>query len=248
MTIDGLLDMGVHPDCLSEVAFLPLPDHDRMQQITNWENEGMNTLTSAAASCTTVGGSKVWPANTKITGDATINKSCTVTVVGDVWITGDLIMKNSSKIIIADVLGTPIESADNIPSIMIDGDIADFSNTSKIISNASEVGPMIITYKSVSPCTIISDPTDPSYCSTLVGDDLYNSRNIVTIQFDNLAEGAETIFFSKWSRVLVSNSGEIGALVGQTVELKNSGAVTFGTSLPGSEPTVFLVDDYKRGF
>jgi len=248
MTSDGLLVMGVDPDCLGSVAFMPLPLHDRMAQITNWENEGSSTLSSSAASCTTNGGSKVWPANVRITGDAEISKKCTVTAMGDVWIDGKLTMSNSAELLIADVLGTPLVSAESIPTIMIDGDEVSFSNSSKIIGNATDVGPMIITYKSANACTTIDDPTDPSYCPALTGDDLYNSRNTITINFDNSAEGPETIFFAKWSRVLVANSGEIGALVGQTVELKNSGAVTFGTTVPGSEPTVYIVDDYKRGF
>jgi len=239
--------MGVHADCLSEIAYLPLPDHDRMAQITNWENEGSNTMTSAEASCTSNGGSKLWPANTRITGDAEISHSCSVTMEGDIWIDGNLDMSNSSKLIVNDLLDTPMVSVDGIPIIMVDGDNVKFANSSKIIGNSSDVGPMVITYKSDNACTLIDDPSDPSYCADLTGDDLFNSRDIVTIEFNNSAEGPETIFFSKWSRVLVSNSGEIGALVGQTVELSNSGAVTFGTSLPGAEPTVFLVDDYKLG-
>jgi hypothetical protein len=83
----------------------------------------------------------------------------------------------------------------------------------------------------------------------VTGTDLYNGRNTTTIQLSNNAEGPNTEFYARWSRVQLSNGGNIGALVGQTVELNNSAAVTFGTEVSGVSGVVgWVIDSYKRDF
>ena len=120
-----------------------------------------------------------------------------------------------------------------------DRDGAEFSNSAKLLSNARGTGFQIISYYSRATCS-------PD-CLNVTGVDLYNSRNDITLRLDNSAEGPNTIFYAKWSRVQIANSGQIGALVGQTVEIKNSGTITFGTST-GTGSTYWVFDGYRRTY
>jgi len=227
MSLDGLI-------ASAGVSALPLPAHNRDAQKA--AINPANDMTGAEASCS---GSqtKTWPANTKITGDATLSQTCQITVQGDIWITGTLTVQNSAKLIVADSLGT------TIPVIMIDAQAgATFRNSAELVSNTSSTGFEIITYWSQKVCS--PDPI----CTDVTGTDLYNSRNQTTISLNNSAEGPETIFYARWSRVLIINSGQIGALVGQTVELRNSGTISFGTSVPGAEKTTWVINGYRRVF
>lgn len=229
MSLNGLIaSSGVTPQAL--------PPHDRNAQKA--AVNPANDMTGAAASCS---GSqtRTWAANTKITGNVTVSNNCQVTVQGDVWITGKLTAQNSTKLIVADALGA------TRPVIMVD-DIAGakFQNTVELKSNVSGTGFQVISYWSAAACS-------PD-CAGVTGLDLFNSRNTTTVQLDNSAAGPETIFYARWSRVLISNSGQIGALVGQTVELKNSGTITFGTTTCATPPcnaiTTWIIDGYRRVF
>ncbi len=213
----------------SGVASQPLPVHDRAAQ----QAAVATTITGAAASCN---GSqtRTWAANTKITGNVTVSNSCVVTVQGNVWITGNFTTSNTSQVKVADSLGA------TRPVIMIDGSSgAQFSQSSKLVSNASSTGFQIITFWSNSGCS-------PD-CATVTGSDLYNSRNQQTISLSNSAEGPQTIFYAYWSKVTVNNSGQIGALIGQTVQMSNTGTVTFGTS-SGVVSTIWVLNGYIHIF
>lgn len=210
----------------------PLPAHDRVAQIA----AVTTTRSGADASCTSNGGTKIWAANTKITGDVEISKSCTVTVQGNVWITGAFTMSNSGKLVVANSLGT------TRPDIMVDGQNTKIRNSAAINGNLSGTGVQLISYWSKDSCTI--NQTSP--CN-LTGQPLKDSQTELTIELDNSASGAQTIFYAKWSKVMVSNSGQIGSLVGQTVELKNSGSITFGSSIT-SGLSFWVVEGYKRVF
>lgn len=205
-----------------------LPFYDRAAQ----KAAVTTTITGAAASCSS--GTKTWAANTKITGDATISNSCRVTVAGNVWITGSLTVSNTAQMIVADSLGA------TRPNIMVDDDDgAIFKNSANLVSNASGTGFEIYSFWANAACS-------PD-CTTLTGTNLYNSRNAATISLDNSAQGPQSIFYAYWSKVLIKNSGQIGALVGQTIELRNSGTITFGsTASTGS--TFWVANGYRRSF
>lgn len=212
----------------SGVAALPLPPHDRDAQ----KAAVATTITSSTANCSS--GTQTWAANTKITGNVVISGTCQVTVLGDVWITGTLEVRNSAQLIVSDTLGT------TRPDIMIDGSVAHFRNSALLKSNVSGTGFQVITYRSSPSCS-------PD-CGELTGSNLYNSRNLTTINLENSASGPNTIFYARWTRVEVDNSGAIGALVGQTVQLSNSSTITFGTSVPGLGTTGWVIDKYRRTF
>jgi hypothetical protein len=221
MSNPGLVAGSVTPSAL--------PSHDRSAQVS----AVATTITGAAASCSS--GSRTWAANTKITGDVSISNTCSVTVNGDVWITGKLTVSNSGTLTVGGSLTSP-------PVIMIDGQNGlSLSNSATLASNAVPVGFRIVTYWSAAGCS-------PG-CSDVTGTDLYNSRNTTTISLSNNAAGPQTEFYARWSRVTINNSGNIGALVGQTVQLSNSGAITFGTSVTGvGGISAWVVQSYKRTF
>ena len=227
ITSTGMSDPGLTAS--SGVGAQLLPPHDRDAQ----KNAVATTITGAAAGCGN-NQTRTWAANTKITGDVTVSNNCVVTVLGDVWITGELEIKNTAQMKVDNSLGT------TRPTIMVDdSDGAEFSNSTKLVSNSSGTGFQIISYYSRASCS-------PN-CANVTGIDLYNSRNDITIKLDNSAEGPNTVFYAKWTRVQIANSGQIGALVGQTVELKNSSTITFGTSI-GTGSTYWIIDGYRRSF
>lgn len=213
----------------SGVAPGSLPDHDRIAQ----KAAITSTITGSSASCSG-SATKTWAANTKITGNVTISNSCKVTVQGDIWITGLLTVQNSGQVIVADSLGT------TRPTIMVDGQKVDLKNSTLLKSNTSSTGFQIINYWSTASCS-------PD-CGDVTDTDLYNSRDDTTIELQNSASGPQSIFYSRWTRVQITNSGQIGALVGQTVDLKNSGIITFGTSVVGGTSTTWIIDGYRRVF
>lgn len=208
----------------------PLPTHDRAAQIS-----AVSSTLTGNFSCTN--GSYTWPANYRVTGNVTISNKCEVTVAGDVWIGGNFDMRNSqSKMIVSSSAGT------TQPAIMIDGSTgATFDNATTLQSNSQNTGFRIVTYWSAAGCS-------PG-CSDVTGTDLYNSRNHTTISLSNSASGPNTEFYARWTQIDVNNSGNIGALVGQTVNLTNSGAITFGTSVTGvGGIEAWVIKSYKRTF
>jgi hypothetical protein len=212
-----------------------LPSHDR-SALVNAVNASGNVLTSSQASCSS--GTKTWPANTKITGSVSVTNSCKVTIEGDIWITGDISVSNSAELHVKNGLTAP-------PVIMIDG-VSGFriSNGAKLQSNNASPTPIgfrIITYWSQAGCS-------PD-CADVTGTALYNSRNTTTIELDNNSSAPQTEFYARWSRVKITNSGNVGALVGQTVEISNSGTITFGTSVTGvGGVSAWAIQSYKRTF
>jgi Tfp pilus assembly protein PilX len=211
------------------VAPQALPSYDRAGQ----KAAAVNNMTGTAASCS---GSqtKIWPANTKITGDVSLGNQCKVTVQGNVWITGKLDVNNSAQMIVDNSLGA------TVPNIMVDGQNgATFSNNAQLVSNSTGTGFEIYTFYSKASCA-------PD-CAGVSGTDLANSRSVTTISLNNSASAPNTIFYAYWSQVQVSNSGQIGALIGQTIRLSNAGTITFGASA-GVGSTTWVVKGYHRHF
>ena len=226
-TTTGMTNPGLISS--SGVTPLALPPHDRVAQ----KAAKTSDLTGAAASCTTNGGTKTWAANVKITGNVTIEKTCQVTMQGDAWITGTLNLTQSGSIKPSNTLGT------TRANLMVDGSIVSFRNSSGVINNASSTGIQLIAYYTTASCS-------PD-CSDVTGTDLVTSRDFQTIELNNSGSGSGTVFYAKWTKVTVSNSGQIGALVGQTVHLKNTASITFGTSA-GFSTSFWLLDGYRRSF
>ncbi|MBI2588959.1 hypothetical protein HYW35_02015 [Candidatus Saccharibacteria bacterium] len=214
----------------SGVVPAPLPSHDRDAQ----KAAVTTTITGSTASCS---GSQIksWAGNSKITGTVNLSNSCQVTINGNVWISGNFYISNSAKMLVADSVGT------TRPVIMVDGSSgAIFSNSAKLISNASGTGAEIITYWSKASCS-------PD-CADVTGTDLNDSRDETTISISDSAEGAQSIFYARWTQLNLANSGQIGAVVGQTIQMSNTATVTFGTAIGGSSTSGWVIDGYRRSF
>jgi hypothetical protein len=212
----------------SGVTTQPLPAYDRAAQ----KAAVTTTITGAAASCS--GNSQTWSANTKIVGDVTLSNKCVVTISGNIWITGSLTLKNSAQIAVADSLGS------TRPVVMVDGASGAFiNNSAKLASNSSGTGLELITFYSTAACS-------PD-CTSLSGTDLNNSRSKTTINLQQSATGPQTVFYAYWTKVEIGNSGQLGSLIGQTVQLENSGTITFTTST-GTGVTAWIINGYRRSF
>lgn len=228
VTTTGMSNPGLTAS--SGVIAQPLPAYDRNGQ----KAAVAANQTGATASCSG-NTTKTWPANLKITGDVNISNNCQVTVSGNVWITGKLTLSNQGKLIVSNALGT------TRPVIMVDGSATavSLSNNTELKPNSSGTGFQIITYWSRAACS-------PD-CADVTGTDLYNSRNDTTIDMNNSSDAGATALYARWTRVSVSNSGEIGALVGQTIALNNSATITFGTSV-GDSTQYWVISGYRRTF
>lgn len=229
--LDGsnMLNNGLIP---GDPPLASLPTHDRIAQkaaVAVTRDGG-----SADAGCNSNGATRTWAANTKIIGNVVISKKCKITVEGDVWITGNLSFDHISIMKVKDGLA-------NSPVIMIDGPGGiDANNTSVLASNNLGKGFRVITYWSAASCG--------ADCTDVKGADYQNSKNVTTIRLDNSASGPNTEFYARWSAVTVGNSGDVGAVVGQTVNLTNSAAVTFGAEVSSMSqiPSTWVVQSYRR--
>ena len=224
MTKNGLQSGSVTP--------IGMPVHDRAAMITAVNATG-RVSTGTAQSCKGKNATRNWDAGTKITGNVSIENGCTVTVSGDIWITGNLSLTQTSVLKVAEGVTTP-------PVIMVDGSSGvDVNNSSILASNSAMVGFRVITYWSAAAC-------QPN-CADVTGTVLKNSQGTTTISIRNGGSGPNTEFYAKWSTVSVGNSGDIGAVVGQTVNLNNSAMIIFGVSVSGStEPSAWAVQSYQR--
>lgn len=212
------------------VAPQPLPTYDRAGQ----KAAVTNNITAADANCPSGSSTTTWQANTKIAGNVTLSNSCQVTVMGNVWITGNLTLTQSAQLIVSNTLST------TQPIIMVDGPSgASFQNTATLVTNNVNTGFEIISFWSAAGCS-------PD-CSSVTGTDLYNSRNVTTISIQNNGDAPQSIFYAYWSQVNVGNSGQIGALLGQTINLGNNGTLTFGSSV-GTDDTAWVVKSYRRHY
>jgi hypothetical protein len=202
----------------SGVAAPALPDFDRVAQVT----AAVNNLSPSAATCAGNSGTVTWPANVKINGDVTISNNCTVIVSGDVWITGNFKMRNSAVIRVSD-------SVTAQPSIMVDGvSGVTTTQTSTIATNSAQIGMEFITFYSTNACTTATGAT---YCQKLTGTDLYNSEQLKTIDIGNQGAAAGSVFYAKYTKVSLGQAGAIGALLGQTIELAQSGNLVFTSTV-----------------
>lgn len=208
------------------IAPQALPTYDRASQ----KAAATNNLTGTAASCSN--GSLTWPANTKITGDVNISNKCSVTINGNVWITGNLNLSNSAQLVVSNTVAT------TRPNIMIDGSTGlTLSQSSQVVANSSNTGVEFYTFYSKASCS-------PD-CTSVTGTDLANSRTLSTITMSNSASAPNSILYAYWSQVQLSNSGQIGAVIGQTIQLSNTATITFGTS-SGIGSTTWVVKGYSR--
>ncbi|HEY2003790.1 MAG TPA: hypothetical protein VGH44_01590 [Candidatus Saccharimonadia bacterium] len=196
-----------------------LPGYDRVSQV----GAVASTITPSAATCTTNSGTVTWPANVKITGDVVISNKCTVIVSGNAWITGNFTMRNSAIIKVASGITTQ-------PTIMVDGSTGvTTSQTASVATNSSQIGMEFITFYSTSSCT--TGTTSATYCDSLSGSSLYNSQTVQTVSIGNQGAAPGSVFYAKYTQVTLGQAGTLGALLGQTINLSQSGNLVFTSTV-----------------
>lgn len=220
MSNPGLIAGGSAPE-------VSLPDYDRNAQ----KAAVTTTITGAAASCAS-NQTRTYQANTHITGTVSINNNCQVTVLGNVWIDGSFHISNTAII----KVGSSVASQ---PVIMVDGTVADFSNSALVLANANNVGFKFITFYSAASCS-------PN-CSTVTGNNLFLSRNTVTLHISNSSLGAGATFYARWTKLTVDNSGSVGQIMGQSIDLSNTGNISFGSQLSSGQ-SIWSIKNYQQVF
>ena len=220
MTSSGLVD-GIVP-------VIALPDDMRttVADRNAWVNRAPST-----ADCPSGQNTTTWAAGTHFTsGNINIDQNCVVTVAGDVWISGNLLLSNQGSLKTA-------EDVSYAPNILVDGSSGfQPSNNTSFQKNSAGTALEVKTFWSTAG-SCVSSGTTPSTCPVPTGADLLTSSNTTTIQFSNAFTAPGASFYAVWSRVRVSNGTDVGQLIGQKVDLANSGTITFSGGSGGSGST-----------
>lgn len=175
---------------------------------------------------------RTWPGNLRLNGNVSIAGSCNVTIRGNVYITGNLDIGGAARITVDNSVGSVR------PVIIVDGTI-NTGGSAQIIANNQGTGVHFISFRTNASC-------NPN-CTSLSGNELKNSENLLTVDVGGAANLPGMIFQSYWGRVRVAGSGNLGAAVGQTVDLSGAGTVTFGTQLSSGEST-WTISSYQQIF
>ncbi len=219
---------GLKPGCVAPAV--ATPSYDRAAHVA-----AMTTTASGTSNtyvCNNWPFARTWPKNLQLTGNVNVDGSCEILVKGDVHITGNLNLGGASRITIDNALGT------TRPVIVVDGTI-NVGGSARIIANSSGTGAHFISYKSTAACS----PT----CTNVTGTDLKNSQNLQTISVGGGVNMPGMIFQAYWTKVSLNGSGNVGAAVGQTVDLQGAGTVTFGTILSSGNRS-WTVTSYQQVF
>lgn len=219
----GLLQGCVAPS-------VPTPTYDRAAHINSVATTGAGNNNTYV--CSNYPFSRTWPANLKLTGNVTVGGSCEVLIKGNVYITGDLTLGGAAKITIDDSLGA------TRPVIIVDGKI-NVGGSSRIIANRSGTGAQFISFKSTAACS-------PN-CSSVTGTDLKNSQALETVSVGGGVNMPGMIFNAYWGKLTLGGGGNIGAALGQTIDMSGAGTVTFGTILSSGNRT-WTVTSYQQVF
>lgn len=175
---------------------------------------------------------RTWPANVRFNGNVDASSSCDLTITGDVYITGNLNIGGAARIRVADSVGT------DRPVIVVDGTI-NAAGSGQMIANSSGTGLHFISFRSNAPC-------NPN-CTEITGTALRNTQNLQTVNVGGAGNLPGMIFQAHWGRITVAGSGNVGAAVGQTVDLSGAGTVTFGTKLSSGAKT-WTITSYQQKF
>jgi len=226
----GSTGQGLQVGCTAPTVSMPA--YDRSGQINAVTTTKPST--DSSIDCTQhlsgSGFTRTWPSNLKITGNIDVGRSCDLTVSGNVYITGNLTIDGAAKIHVPDSLGT------TRPVIIVDGTIT-VGGSASLLANASGTGIEFISFKSSAGCG--------SSCTSLSGNDLKTSSNVQTISIGGAAKMAGMIFDAYWGKITVTGSGNVGSVIGQTVDMNGAGTVTFGTSLSSGART-WTITSYQH--
>lgn len=208
------------------------PTYDRAAHISAVTTT--KTSTDSSVDCTQwlsgIAFTRTWPANLKLTGNVNIASSCDLTLTGNVYITGNLTIGGAAKIRVSDSVGA------TRPVIIVDGTIS-AAGSGGLIANSSGTGAEFISFKSTAAC-------NPS-CTSVTGTDLKTSQGLQTVTVGGGGNMAAGVYYAYWGKIVVTGSGNIGAAIGQTVDMSGAGTVTFGTGV-GAGARTWTITSYQQ--
>lgn len=212
----GSTGQGLKPNCVAPPV--APPTYDRTAQINAVTTTGAGN-SPAYGYCNYPYKVHTWTDKLKLTGNVVITSDCEVIIKGNVYITGDFDLTGGAKIRIDDSVGT------KRPVIIVDGQVRINSpgGGGSILTNSSGTGAHIISFKSNAPCS-------PN-CTSLTGNDLKKAQDYETVTVEGGTSFPGMVFQSYWGKIRISAGGNVGAALGQTVDLNGGGAITFGTIL-----------------
>lgn len=227
----GLSGSGLQPGCVAPPASPPYYDYAAHVAAAN--ASGLSGAGNGSVyNCQGLGQVKVWPNNVKITGNTTLNGICTITIKGNVYITGDFNLGAAARIIVDNSVGT------TRPVVVVDGKIT-VNGSATILSNLSGTGIDFYSFQSNAAC-------NPG-CTSITGTALKTTQSLQTISIGGAAVLAGTNFDAYWGKITVGGVGSIGSATGQTVELNGAGNVTFGTALSTGVRT-WTISSYQQKY
>ena len=208
------------------------PSYDRVAHISAVTTT--KTSTDTTIDCTKwqsgIAFTRTWPAKLKITGNVNIASSCDLTLTGDVYITGNLTIGGAAKIRAAESVGT------TRPVIIVDGTIS-AAGSGGLIANSYGTGVEFISFKSSASCS-------PN-CTSVTGTDLKTSQSLQTVTVGGGGNMAAGLYYAYWGKIVITGSGNVGAAIGQTVDMSGAGTVTFGTGIAAGART-WTITSYQQ--
>jgi Tfp pilus assembly protein PilX len=223
----GVSGQGLKPNCVAPPT--STPPYDRAAHIA------AVTTTASANSAPYACGfpfMSTWTPHLELTGNVRIGTVCNLTIKGDTYITGDLDISGASKIIVDPSVGT------TRPVVLVDGKIT-VGGSAVMLANLQGTGVEFISWSSTAPC-------NPG-CTSVTGTNLKTSSGTDTITIGGGAISPGMVYDAYWGKISVSGSGTIGAAIGQTVDLRGAGNITFGTGLSSGSKT-WTITSYQQSY
>jgi hypothetical protein len=106
-----------------------------------------------------------------------------------------------------------------------------------MIANTSGTGIEFISFDSAASCG--------ATCTSLSGNDLYNSSQLTTVNIGGAVSLPGMIFQAYWGELVLGGSGHIGAVAAQTINMSGAGTIVFGTTLSSGTST-WTITSYQQ--
>lgn len=160
----GPTGTGLQANCIAPDYGMPYFDKK------SFTDDQVLPLLPVAATCAPLVTAAAWPDHSRIVGNVTVAKgflasSCNVTLLGDVYIKGDLTIDDASSITVSNLLGN------RKPVIVVNGKVNIKGSSNGVIANSSGSHATIISFYSTNTSCSNSDDND----CTLTSAQLYNS-------------------------------------------------------------------------
>lgn len=228
---DGNGGNGFVPGCVAPEVEVPTYDRGgHLSQVTSTINYASNPTYNCNNWTNANGWSRTWPADVSFTGNASIASSCEITVNGNIHFTGNLVLSGGSK------LRVPESAGSTRPVILVDGTISIGAGT-EVLPNSQGTTIHFVSTKSTASCS-------PA-CTNLTGTNLYNSQNATTINVDGGAKTPGVVVQAVWGKVTIGGGAQVGAVIGQKIEISGGGSIVFGTKLSSGTST-WTIRSYQQ--